>query len=159
MESQKINRLKVVLVENGKTGKWLAEQVGKNEATVSRWCSNKMQPSLDMLVKIAGLLNVDPRQLINGGNNDWLWQRRKLQRKRRTPSILKPYCLTAATISVVAHRSMISAMWYLRLCFSDLLAKNLMMLKLRCASNVSTEELLMKRKSQDSLIPPLATKI
>ena len=70
MESHKINRLKVVLVENGKTGKWLAEQVGKNEATVSRWCSNKMQPSLDMLVKIAGLLNVDPRQLINGSNND-----------------------------------------------------------------------------------------
>ena len=47
-----------MLVEKGKTGKWLAEQVGKNEATVSRWCSNKMQPSLDMLVKIAGLLNV-----------------------------------------------------------------------------------------------------
>lgn len=68
MESQKINRIKVVLVENGKTGKWLAEQVGKNEATVSRWCSNKMQPSLDMLVKIASLLNVDPRQLINGGH-------------------------------------------------------------------------------------------
>lgn len=42
MKSQKINRLKVVLVENDKTGKWLAEQVGKNEATVSRWCSNKM---------------------------------------------------------------------------------------------------------------------
>lgn len=70
MESQKINRLKVVLVEKGKTGKWLAEQVGKNEATVSRWCSNKMQPSLDMLVKIATILNVDPRQLINSGNND-----------------------------------------------------------------------------------------
>ena len=48
------------------TGKWLAEQVGKNEATVSRWCSNKMQ----MLVRIAELLNVDPRQLINGGNKD-----------------------------------------------------------------------------------------
>ncbi|MCD8317586.1 MAG: helix-turn-helix transcriptional regulator, partial [Paraprevotella sp.] len=62
--------LTVVLVENAKTGKWFSEQVGKNEATVSRWCSNKMQPSLDMLVKIAGLLNVDPRQLINGGNND-----------------------------------------------------------------------------------------
>ena len=65
MESQKINRLKVVLGENGKTGKWLAEQVGKNEATVSRWCSNKMQPSLDMLVKIAGLLNTDVRRLLN----------------------------------------------------------------------------------------------
>ena len=70
MESQKINRLKVVLVENGKTWKWLAEQIGKNEATVSRWCSNKMQPSLDTLVKIAKLLNVDPRRLINGGNNE-----------------------------------------------------------------------------------------
>lgn len=70
METRKINRIKVVLVESGKTGKWLAEQVGKNEATVSRWCSNKMQPSLDMLVKIAGLLKVDPRQLINGGNID-----------------------------------------------------------------------------------------
>lgn len=69
MESQKINRLKIVLVEKGKTGKWLAEQVGKNEATVSRWCSNKMQPSLDMLMKIAIILNVDPRQLINGGND------------------------------------------------------------------------------------------
>ena len=70
MEFQKINRIKVVLAENGKTGKWLAEQVGKNEATVSRWCSNKMQPSLDMLVRIAELLNVNPRQLINGGNKE-----------------------------------------------------------------------------------------
>ncbi len=68
MESRKINRIKVALVENGKTGKWLAEQVGKNEATVSRWCSNKMQPSLDMLVRISELLKIDPRQLINGGN-------------------------------------------------------------------------------------------
>ena len=59
-----------MLVENGKTGKWLAEQVGKNEATVSRWCANKMQPSLDMLVRITELLNVDLRQLINGGNKE-----------------------------------------------------------------------------------------
>ena len=69
MESQKINRIKVVLVEQGKTGKWLAEQVGKNEATVSRWCSNRMQPSLDMLVKIAELLNIETRELINNRNN------------------------------------------------------------------------------------------
>ena len=64
MESQKINRIKVALVENGKTGKWLAEQVGKNEATVSRWCSNKMQPSLDTLVKISELLDIDIKDLI-----------------------------------------------------------------------------------------------
>ena len=64
MKSQKINRIKIALVENGKTGKWLAEQVGKNEATVSRWCSNRMQPSLDTLVKISELLNIDVKDLI-----------------------------------------------------------------------------------------------
>ena len=64
MESQKINRIKVALFENGKTGKWLAEQVGKNDATVSRWCSNKMQPSLDTLVRISELLDVDVKDLI-----------------------------------------------------------------------------------------------
>ena len=64
MESQKINRITVALVENGKTGKWLAEQVGKNEATVSRWCSNKMQPSLDTLVRISELLDIDVKDLI-----------------------------------------------------------------------------------------------
>lgn len=64
MKSQKINRIKIALVENGKTGKWLAEQVGKNEATVSRWCSNKMQPSLDTLVRISELLDIDVKDLI-----------------------------------------------------------------------------------------------
>lgn len=67
-EIERINRLKVVLVEQNRTGKWLAEQLGKNEATVSRWCSNNAQPSLEMLVKIASILKVDPRSLINGGN-------------------------------------------------------------------------------------------
>lgn len=65
METEKINRLKIVLVEQGKTGKWLAGQLGKNEATVSRWCSNTSQPSLEMLMKIAAILNVDARRLIN----------------------------------------------------------------------------------------------
>ena len=51
METKKINRIKVVSVEKGKTGKCLAEQVGKNEAIVSRWCSNRMPPSLTMLIK------------------------------------------------------------------------------------------------------------
>ncbi len=64
-QTERINRLKVVLVEQNRTGKWLAEQLGKNEATVSRWCSNAAQPSLEMLVKIAAILNVEPRQLIN----------------------------------------------------------------------------------------------
>lgn len=70
IDIDRINRLKVVLVEQNRTGKWLAEQLGKNEATVSRWCSNTSQPSLEMLVKIASILNIDPRQLINGKNND-----------------------------------------------------------------------------------------
>ena len=54
-------------MEQGKTGKWLAGQLGKNEATVSRWCSNASQPSLEMLMKIAAILNVDARRLINNG--------------------------------------------------------------------------------------------
>ena len=64
MGTEKINRLKIVLVEQGKTGKWLAGQLGKNEATISRWCSNTSQPSLEMLMKIAELLDVDSRDLI-----------------------------------------------------------------------------------------------
>ncbi len=67
MGTEKINRLKIVLVEQGKTGKWLAGQLGKNEATISRWCSNTSQPSLEMLMKIAAILNVDARRLINSG--------------------------------------------------------------------------------------------
>ena len=60
-----INRLKLVLVERKRTGKWLAEQIGKDPSTVSKWCSNTTQPSLDILVNIAKVLDVDVKQLIN----------------------------------------------------------------------------------------------
>ena len=60
-----INRLKLVLVEKKRTGKWLAEQLGKDPSTVSKWCSNTTQPPLDMLVNIAKLLEVDIKELIN----------------------------------------------------------------------------------------------
>lgn len=65
MKQNQINRLKVVLVEQGKTGKWLSKQLSKDPSTVSKWCSNKIQPSLEILDKIAILLNVDRRELIN----------------------------------------------------------------------------------------------
>ena len=61
---KQINRLKIVLVEQNKTGKWLAETLGKNEATVSRWCTNESQPSLETLVKIANALKVDVKDLL-----------------------------------------------------------------------------------------------
>ena len=60
-----LNRLKVVLVEQGKTGKWLSEQLGKSNCTVSKWCSNSIQPDLQTLDKIAKLLNIDSRDLIS----------------------------------------------------------------------------------------------
>jgi transcriptional regulator with XRE-family HTH domain len=60
-----INRIKVMLVEKQKTGKWLAEQLGRDPATVSRWCSNTMQPSIETFAKIAELLNVDVKDLFN----------------------------------------------------------------------------------------------
>ena len=66
---KQINRLKVVLAEQNKTGKWLAEALGKNEATVSRWCTNEMQPSLETLVKIANALDVDVKELLISTKN------------------------------------------------------------------------------------------
>lgn len=61
-----LNRLKVVLVEKKRTSKWLAEELGKNVATVSKWCTNTIQLDLPTLNRIAELLDVDPRELING---------------------------------------------------------------------------------------------
>ena len=59
-----VNRIKVVLVEKQKTNRWLAKQMGKSENTISRWCSNKSQPSIAQLQEIANLLDVDVRTLI-----------------------------------------------------------------------------------------------
>ena len=60
-----LNRLKVVLVEKGKTSRWLAEQLGKTEHTISRWCQNKTQPSIAQLNEIERVLMIDARSLIN----------------------------------------------------------------------------------------------
>jgi transcriptional regulator with XRE-family HTH domain len=60
---KEINRLKVVLVEQKRTGKWLAEAIEKNEATISRWCTNVTQPSVETFVAIAEALDVDVREL------------------------------------------------------------------------------------------------
>lgn len=59
------NRIKVVLVEQNKSSKWLAERLGKNESTISRWCTNNIQPSIDTLTDIAKLLNVDIKDLLS----------------------------------------------------------------------------------------------
>ncbi len=59
-----LNRIKVVLVEKQKTGKWLAEQLGKSNCTVSKWCSNSVQPDLQTLHDIANLLNIEVSELI-----------------------------------------------------------------------------------------------
>ena len=65
MKKTAINRLKAVLAEQGKTNKWLAKQLDKNETTISRWCTNETQPSVDNLVAVANLLKVDVKELIN----------------------------------------------------------------------------------------------
>ena len=64
-----LNRLKVVLVEKKRTIKWLAAELGKNPSTVSRWCTNVSQPDLQTLNRIAELLDVDIKELIN--SNRW----------------------------------------------------------------------------------------
>ena len=60
-----INRIKVVLVEKKRTGKWLAEQLGKDPATVSKWCTNAAQPSLETLLQIAKCLEVEVKDLLH----------------------------------------------------------------------------------------------
>lgn len=60
-----LNRLKVVLAEKKRTNKWLAEQLGKNVTTVSKWCTNTSQPDLQTLDKIASLLEIDVKDLLN----------------------------------------------------------------------------------------------
>ena len=60
----KINRIKVALVEQDKTGKWLADQLGKSTCTVSKWCSNSTQPDLQTLDRIAKLLDIDVKDLL-----------------------------------------------------------------------------------------------
>lgn len=59
-----INRLKVVLVEHGKTGKWLANELGKSTCTISKWCSNSIQPDLQTLNRISELLDINIKELL-----------------------------------------------------------------------------------------------
>ena len=66
----KINHLKVVLVEKEKSGKWLADQLGKSTCTVSKWCSNTTQPDLQTLDKIAKMLDVNVKELLNDTEKD-----------------------------------------------------------------------------------------
>ena len=65
-----LNRLKAVLVEQDKTGKWLAEQLGKSTCTVSKWCKNSVQPDLNTLNEIANKLHVDIKDLLVSNLND-----------------------------------------------------------------------------------------
>lgn len=65
MSNKAINRLKVVLAEQGKTNKWLATELNKNETTISRWCTNEVQPPVETMLQIAELLNIDIKELLN----------------------------------------------------------------------------------------------
>lgn len=65
-----INRLKVVLAEKKRTNKWLAEQLGKDQATVSKWCTNTSQPSLEILLQIARILEIDVKDLLHSSKDD-----------------------------------------------------------------------------------------
>lgn len=63
-ETKDINRIKVMLVEKKRSNKWLAEQLGKDPATVSKWCTNSSQPTIETLLKIAELLEVNYTELV-----------------------------------------------------------------------------------------------
>jgi transcriptional regulator with XRE-family HTH domain len=63
-QNMMLNRLKAALAEQGKTNRWLSEQLGKSENTISRWCANKVQPSITQLNEIASVLDVDVKDLL-----------------------------------------------------------------------------------------------
>ena len=65
-----LNRIKVVLVEKKRTNKWLAEQLGKDPATISKWCTNTSQPDLATLLQVANLLEVDVKDLLNSSREE-----------------------------------------------------------------------------------------
>lgn len=73
MEAKDINRLKVVLAEKKRTNKWLAQQLGKDPATVSKWCTNTAQPGLETLLEIANVLEVDVKDLLNSSKTDAMY--------------------------------------------------------------------------------------
>ena len=64
MANKKINRLKIVLAEKEKTNNWLAEQLGRDKATISKWCTNTCQPDIETFIRISKLLNVDVSELL-----------------------------------------------------------------------------------------------
>lgn len=65
MNNKKVfNRIKAVLAENGKTNNWLAEKTGRNKTTISKWCTNQMQPTVESLFDVADVLEVDVRKLL-----------------------------------------------------------------------------------------------
>lgn len=63
MSKKRYNRIKIVLAENEKSAKWLAEQLDRDKSTVSRWCTNDMQPSIETFYKIAEILDIEVREL------------------------------------------------------------------------------------------------
>ena len=64
MERKKLNRLKSVLADKDKTSKWLAEELGKDKTTISKWCTNVSQPDVESLIKISKLLNVGVEEIL-----------------------------------------------------------------------------------------------
>lgn len=70
MANKDLNRLKVVLAEKKKTGKWLAEQLGKDQTTISKWCTNSSQPDIENFMKVAEILNVDINDLLIRKNKE-----------------------------------------------------------------------------------------
>ena len=70
MANKDLNRLKVVLAEKKKTGKWLAEQLGKDQTTISKWCTNSSQPDIENCMKVAEILNVDINDLLIRKNKE-----------------------------------------------------------------------------------------
>lgn len=70
MPIEQVNRLLMVLAEEQKSNKWLAKQLGKDQTTIFKWCTNTSQPDLGSLIKTAKLLGVELVDLVREENED-----------------------------------------------------------------------------------------
>ena len=91
-----LNRLKVVLVEQGKTGKWLAGEIGKSTCTVSKWCSNTVQPDLKTLNDIANILQVDVKDLIVSNSKPYIYTIMDVNKKELKEQEIRNLFITPA---------------------------------------------------------------
>ena len=126
MENKDLNRIKMVLIEKHRTSKWLSEQLGKDPTTVSKWCTNQSQPTLEILLKIAELLEVNYAELVRQNSKFNTSPNTKMSEKKEFIAPRKTITLTnfwSYKLNAKRRKTLIAA-WRLMKLHNRLLTKH-----------------------------------